>query len=125
MVLDRHVLSLDVAGFAEALAKLGAKGRRGGRGAGADKTNCRYRRLLRPRRQRPRRAAAEQRDDFAPPHHSITSSARSTRPVGTSWPIALAVRRLMTSSKTVGCSTGMSAGFAPRNILTIIRARCR
>ena len=35
-------------------------------------------RLLRPRRERPRRRrAAEQRDELAPPDHSITSSARA------------------------------------------------
>ena len=39
-------------------------------------------RLLRPRRKRPRRRAAEQRDEFAP-FHSITSSARASRCGGT------------------------------------------
>ena len=33
--------------------------------------------LLRPRRERPRRRAAEHRDERAPPH-SITSSARAS-----------------------------------------------
>jgi hypothetical protein len=42
--------------------------------------------------------AAEERDEFAP-LHSITLSARSTKPAGTSWPIAFAVLRLITSSK--------------------------
>ena len=31
--------------------------------------------------------------------------------------------RLITSSNRVGCSTGMSAGLAPRNTLTSSRAR--
>jgi hypothetical protein len=57
--------------------------------------------------------------------HSITPLARSTSPAGTSWPIIFAALRLITSSKFVGCSTGRSAGLMPRNILTIIRARCR
>jgi len=36
-------------------------------------------RLLRPRRERPRRRrAAEERDELAAPHHSITSSARAS-----------------------------------------------
>jgi hypothetical protein len=36
--------------------------------------------LLRPRRERPRRRrAAEERDDLAPSHHSITSSVRAIR----------------------------------------------
>src|SRR5262249_47732054 len=49
-------------------------------------------RLLRARRERPRRRAAKQRDELAPPH-SITLSARTTSAPGTSWPIALAVLR--------------------------------
>ncbi len=39
--------------------------------------------LLRARRERPRRRAAEQRDELAP-LHSITLSARATSPAGTS-----------------------------------------
>jgi hypothetical protein len=64
---------------------------------------------------------ADQRDEIAavrPRAHSITSSARASRAGGTSRPSALAVLRLMTSSNFVGCSTGMSAGFAPRRILS-------
>src|SRR5262249_42485577 len=74
-------------------------------------------RLLRARRERPRRRAAEQRDERAT-FHSITSSARSKNGSGILRPSALAVVRLMTSSNFVGCSTGMSAGFAPRKILS-------
>ena len=55
--------------------------------------------------------------------HSMTLSARSTSPAGISRSIAAAVLRLMASSKFDGCSTGTSAGLAPRNILTICRAR--
>src|SRR5262249_38450025 len=62
--------------------------------------------------------AAEQRDELAAPHHSITSSARASTVAGTARPSALAVTRLMTKSNLVGCSTGMSAGFAPRRILS-------
>src|SRR2546426_12766457 len=52
------------------------------------------RRLLRPRRERPRRRrAAEQGDELAPPH-SITSPARASSVGGTSMPSALAVFRL-------------------------------
>src|SRR5712671_17237 len=57
--------------------------------------------------------AAEQRDELAPPHHSITSSARCCKNQGTSRPSALAVLRLMTSSNFEGCTTGKSAGFSP------------
>src|SRR5262249_39683981 len=68
--------------------------------------------LLRPRRERPRRRAAEQRHERAP-FHSITSSARATRVAGTSRPSALAAFRLSTNSNLVGCCTGRSAGLAP------------
>ena len=46
--------------------------------------------LLRPRRERPRRRAAEQRDELAP-IHSITSSARPSSGSGTASPSVLAV----------------------------------
>src|SRR5262249_33142866 len=70
--------------------------------------------LLRPRRQRPcRRRAAQERDDLAPSHHSMTSSARASTVSGTSRPSALAVLRFTTSSYFVGACTGRSAGFSP------------
>src|SRR5262245_51073714 len=84
-------------------------------------TDQRNRWLLRARRERPRCGAAEQGDELAPFYHSITLSARTTNVLGTSWPIAFAVLRLMTSSNLVGCSTGRSPGFAPRRSL----ASCR
>jgi hypothetical protein len=62
--------------------------------------------LLRPRRERPRRRAAEQCDELAPPDHSITSSARRRKDSGIVSPIALAVVRLMMRSNFLGCSTG-------------------
>src|SRR6516164_8486347 len=52
------------------------------------------------------------------PDYSITSSARASSVGGTSRPSAFAVVRLTTSSNLVGCSTGRSAGFAPRRILS-------
>ena len=51
-------------------------------------------------------------------HYSITSSARASSVGGISSPSALAVIMLMTRSNLVGCSTGMSPGFAPRRILS-------
>ena len=45
--------------------------------------------------------------------YSITSSARASRVGGTSRPSVLAVFRLTTSSKLVGCCTGRSAGLSP------------
>src|SRR5262249_22590330 len=71
--------------------------------------------LLRARRERPRRRAAEQRDEIAP-LHSITSSARARSVGGISRPNALAVLRLMTNSYLVGSMTGRSAGLAPLRI---------
>src|SRR5262245_16035561 len=85
----------------------------------------RHRRLLRTRRQRPSnsRRAAEQSDELAAVH-SITSSAIASSLSGTFRPSALAVRRLITNSNRVGCSTGRSAGFAPLKILcTSVAAR--
>src|SRR6516165_3308863 len=73
--------------------------------------------LLRARRERPSgRRAAEQRDEIAPSDHSITSSARRRIEVGSSTPIAFAVFRLTANSKFAVCSTGSSAGCAPRRI---------
>src|SRR5262245_43545239 len=70
--------------------------------------------LLRARPKRPcRRHAAEQRDELAPPYHSITSSARASSDGGTSRPSAFAVARLITSSYFVGACTGRSDGFSP------------
>ncbi len=65
-------------------------------------------RRLRPRHERPRdRRAAEQRDELTP-LHSITSSARTSRPGGTVKPSAFAVLILITNSNLVGCWTGKS-----------------
>src|SRR5262249_37493900 len=54
-------------------------------------------RLLRSRRKRPRRRAAEQRDELAA-FHSITSSASSTNESGIVSPIPLAALRLTINS---------------------------
>jgi hypothetical protein len=54
--------------------------------------------------------------------YSITLSARATNVAGTVTPIALAVLRLITNSNLVGCSIGISAGFAPFKSLTSIGA---
>ena len=48
--------------------------------------------------------------------YSMTRSARTMIDGGIVRPSALAVLRLMTIWKCVGCSTGRSAGFAPRRI---------
>src|SRR5215469_16547349 len=73
----------------------------------------RHRRLLRPRRERPRRRhAAEQCDELAT-FHSITSSTMARSLSGIVRPSALAVLRLMASSDAIGCWTGRLAGFSP------------
>src|SRR6516165_4837388 len=54
--------------------------------------------LLRPRRERPRRRAAEQSDEVAPVAHSITSSASAISLSGILTPSAFAVLRLSTNS---------------------------
>jgi hypothetical protein len=60
VVLHRHILALDVAGFVEALAERGGKGRIGR--SGIDESDDGHRRLLRPRRERPGgRGAAKRR----------------------------------------------------------------
>ena len=69
VVLDRHVLALDVAGFVEAFTERSGKARGGLGRPAADEADHRHRRLLRARRERPRRRrAAEQRDELASPH---------------------------------------------------------
>ena len=96
VVLDRHVLALDVAGFAKPLRNAAAYAAvRIGRPA-VEEPDHRHRRLLRPRRQRPRRRrAAEEGDELAASHrcsyHSITSSVMASSDGGTSMPSALAV----------------------------------
>ena len=87
-VFDRHVLALDIAGFLQALAKCAQAVRERVRRCAVEKPDHRHRRLLRARRERPRRRAAEQRDELAP-LHSITSSARASSVGGTSRPSAL------------------------------------
>src|SRR5215471_327974 len=55
-------------------------------------------------------------------YYRITLSARASTLGGIVTPICLAVLRLITNSNFVGCSTGISAGFVPFRILSIITA---
>jgi len=65
---------------------------------------------------RPRRRAAEQRDELAP-FHSITSSARTRIVSGIVIPKALAVLRFTASSNLAGRSIGRLLGSVPAKIL--------
>src|SRR5215472_5092013 len=124
-ILDRHILTLDVAGFTKALAECSQKVCTIGRPRDAEESHDRHRRLLRARRERPGGGrAADERDELAP-LHSITASARASSVGGISRPSALAVVRLITRSNLVGCSTGMSAGAVPRKILSTISPQRR
>src|SRR5262249_2662438 len=80
--------------------------------------------LLRARRERPRRRAADERDELAT-LHSITSSARVRSMGGTARPMAFAAFKLITSSSCVGNSIGSSAGVAPLKILSMYTATRR
>src|SRR5215469_2182191 len=116
-ILDRHILTLDVAGFTNALPECGQIACTISKRRAAEEPDHWHRSLLRARRERPRGCRApEQRDELAALHHSITSSARARSVAGTSRPSALAVLRLITSSYFVGACTGRSAGFSPLRI---------
>jgi hypothetical protein len=68
-VFDRQILALDKTSFAQPLAECGISMGGRGRRPGVEKTDHRYGRLLRPRRERPHRhCAAEQGDELAAPH---------------------------------------------------------
>ena len=82
-LLDDDIASFDEPFLAQPFAEFRheVRKRRGDRVA--KKPDHRHRRLLRARRERPRRRrAAEQRDELAPPDHSITSSATREQFVG-------------------------------------------
>jgi len=83
------------------------------RGPAKEPDSWQLARLLRPRRERPRRRSAAEQGDEGAPLHSITSSASASSLSGTVRPSALAVLRLMTSMYLVGNWTGRSAGFSP------------
>src|SRR5262245_57612685 len=128
LVVDRDVAALDKAHAAKALAKRSLHLRGGRTRAAAQIPHHRHHRLLRARGKRPRSRTADERDELAPLHlrgHSITSSARASSAGGMSSPSAFAVTKFTTRSNLVGCSTGMSAGFAPRRILSTTSAARR
>src|SRR5262249_2811229 len=112
-ILDDDVAALDPAELPRPLREGGGPQAPPRRRGGAEHAYGAPLRLLRARRKRPRRRAAEKRDELASLHHSITSSAVICMISGTVRPSALAVLRLITSSNLVGCTTGRAAGFAP------------
>src|SRR5262245_50696479 len=114
---DCDVLALDEACFRQSLAEYGHESHRVSQGSAAEKADHRHLWLLTPCRNRPRRSrAAEQRDELAASDHSITSSARASSVGGMSRPSVLAVFRLITSSRLLGCCTGKLVGFSPFRI---------
>src|SRR5262249_11845011 len=118
-ILNREVATVDPSEFAEPLYKSGnplAVYRR--RGDAQEPDGRQFAWLLRPRRERPCRRAAKQRDELATPNHSITSSARARKDSGIVRLMALAAGRLMINSNLVGCSIGRSAALAPLKILS-------
>src|SRR6516165_1434403 len=85
-VFDRDVLALDISGVFKSLAESAQPVRKPIRRLAIEEPDHRHR-LLRARREWPRRRAAKQRGEFAPLHrcdHSITSSARASKVGGTS-----------------------------------------
>src|SRR5262249_1532506 len=118
-IRDRDVLPLEVSGLLESLVKRRNQVGRAFDRCAPEEPYHLHRRLLRPCRERPGgRRATEQCDDLAAVYHSIARSARRSDRGGTVRPSVLAVLRLMTKEKRVGCSTGMSAGFAPFRTLS-------
>src|SRR5262245_19360530 len=73
VVLDENVLALDIACFTEAFAEGEAGAHRAVERATAHKADRWYGRLLRMHSKRPRRRAAEQRDELASPHEDPLS----------------------------------------------------
>ena len=67
-VFDRDVLTLDVAGLVQASAEGGNRRSERLRRLSIEESDHRQRRLLRARRERPRRRAAERRDELPAPH---------------------------------------------------------
>jgi hypothetical protein len=81
--------------------------------------------LLRPAARHMQKYAAGSFILNLPSRRSITSSARTSREVGTWGTRVFAALKLMTSSKVVGCSTGRSAGLAPLSIRSTAYVRLR
>src|SRR5262245_44194586 len=96
-VLDRRILALDIAGFAQAPTESGYAGGECYSRSAVEETNHRHRWLLRARRERPRRRrAAEQRDELAAFHVDfalplIASPASACHPASLSFTRATSI----------------------------------
>src|SRR5262245_26268469 len=77
------------------------------------------RRLLRARRERPRRSAGNERDELAPPHHSITSSARASSVGSTSRPSAI----LRPLARTVALFLALALGVVACLLVLVVMVR--
>src|SRR5262245_13499962 len=66
-ILDHHILALDIAGFTNALLEWGQIPCTISKRRATEESDHRCRPLLCPRRNRPRRRAAEQRDELTAP----------------------------------------------------------
>src|ERR1700738_1913652 len=112
-IFDRHIPAFVITGSTETATEFLHEMRCCAGRRGVHVTNHRHSRLLRARCEGPGRRTAEHRDELAPLHYSITSSASAISLSGMVRPSALAVLRLMISSNFVGACTGRSAGFSP------------
>src|SRR6516225_9283954 len=100
-VFDGYVLTLNITHVRKTAAERSIEAHGNRLPQAAEIANHRHRRLLRARRERPRRCAADECDERAAVH-SITSSARASSIGGTWRPIVLAAFRLITSSNFTG-----------------------
>src|SRR5262249_14836469 len=115
--LKSAVAGFDISELTHALSKACQIALKRLRGSGAENTDDRHARLLCVSLHRPSHCrTGDEQDELAPPH-SITSSAATSSLGGTVRPSTFAVMRLTTRSNLIGCSTGISPGFAPCRIL--------
>src|SRR5262249_12877469 len=111
-IYDPDILVRGVASFPEAIMK-GRQHVRCTSGRSAlEKPNHWHRGLLRARRERPCRRAAEERDEIAA-FHSITSSASESTLSEVVTPSDFAVFKLITNWNLTVSITGRSAGLTP------------
>jgi hypothetical protein len=153
-IFDCHVATFVKARLIQSLGVRAHTIRKSIRRRVVEKPDRRHRRLLRARRKRPRRSAAEQGDEFASLHvafpqpeghslthrnaalcsteklatnmsYSMTSSASESRLPDILIPSALAVFMLITIRNFVACIIGKSAGLAPLRISPAYIPVCR